>query len=83
VLEFSRPKQKLFHFLYHVYLKIVAPKAGSIFAHNKDAYRYLNYSVQAFPEREQFTALMKQSGFNKIYFKQLTLGVCCIYCGSK
>ena len=83
VLEFSKPKQKLFHFLYDVYLKIVAPKAGSMFAHNKDAYRYLNYSVQAFPEREQFTALMKQSGFNKIYFKQLTLGVCCIYCGSK
>jgi len=83
VLEFSKPKQKLFHFLYAVYLKIIAPKAGSIFAHNKDAYQYLKNSVQVFPEREQFTTLMKHSGFNKIYFKPLTLGVCCIYCGSK
>lgn len=83
VLEFSRPKQKLFHFLYDVYLKIVARKVGSVFAHNKDAYQYLKNSVQVFPEREQFTALMEQCGFNKIYFKPLTFGVCCIYCGSK
>jgi len=83
VLEFSRPNKKIFRLLCNVYMNSITPQAGRVFAHNKDAYRYLNHSVQAFPEREQFTALMKQSGFNKIYFKQLTLGVCCIYCGSK
>jgi demethylmenaquinone methyltransferase / 2-methoxy-6-polyprenyl-1,4-benzoquinol methylase len=83
VLEFSRPKQKGFKVLYNFYMKVVAPKAGSIFAKNKDAYQYLNNSVQAFPEREQFTELMKQMGYSKIYFKTLSLGICCIYCGSK
>jgi demethylmenaquinone methyltransferase/2-methoxy-6-polyprenyl-1,4-benzoquinol methylase len=83
VLEFSRPKQKAFKVLYNFYMKVVAPKAGSIFANNKDAYQYLNNSVQAFPEREQFTELMKQTGYSKIYFKTLSLGICCIYCGSK
>jgi demethylmenaquinone methyltransferase/2-methoxy-6-polyprenyl-1,4-benzoquinol methylase len=64
-------------------MKVIAPKAGSMFANNKDAYQYLNNSVQAFPEREQFTELIKQTGYSKIYFKTLSLGICCIYCGSK
>jgi len=83
VLEFSKPKQTAFKGLYNFYMKTVAPKAGSMFAHNKDAYQYLNDSVQAFPEREQFTEVMKQTGYTNIYFKTLTMGICCIYCGSK
>jgi demethylmenaquinone methyltransferase/2-methoxy-6-polyprenyl-1,4-benzoquinol methylase len=83
VLEFSRPKQKGFKVLYNFYMKVIAPKAGRIFANNKDAYQYLNNSVQAFPEREKFTELMKQTGYSKIYFKTLSLGICCIYCASK
>jgi len=49
VLEFSRPRQKGFKVLYNFYMKVIAPKAGSMFANNKDAYQYLNNSVQAFP----------------------------------
>ena len=83
ILEFSRPKQQSFKGLYNFYMKVVAPKAGSLFAGNKDAYSYLNKSVQAFPEREQFTDLMQSAGYKNIYFKTLSLGICCIYCGSK
>lgn len=83
ILEFSRPKQKIFKGLCNFYMKVVAPGAGRLFADNKDAYAYLNNSVQAFPEREQFTELMKETGYNNIYFKALSLGICCYYCGSK
>jgi demethylmenaquinone methyltransferase/2-methoxy-6-polyprenyl-1,4-benzoquinol methylase len=83
VLEFSKPKQTGFKGLYRFYMKVVAPKAGSMFAKNKEAYKYLTNSVQAFPEREQFTAIMKRTGYQNIYFKPLTMGICCIYCGSK
>lgn len=83
ILEFSRPKQRSFKSLYNFYMKVVAPNAGSLFAKNKDAYQYLNDSVQAFPEREQFTTLMQSAGYKNIYFKTLSLGICCIYCGSK
>lgn len=83
VLEFSRPKQNGFKGLYKFYMNVVAPKAGSMFAKNKDAYQYLNESVQAFPEREQFTEILKQTGYKNIYFKPLSLGICCIYAGTK
>ena len=83
VLEFSKPKQKGFKGFYNFYMKVVAPGAGSLFSGNKCAYAYLNNSVQAFPEREGFTALLKQTGYKNIYFRPLSLGICCIYCGSK
>jgi demethylmenaquinone methyltransferase/2-methoxy-6-polyprenyl-1,4-benzoquinol methylase len=83
VLEFSRPQQRMVRMLYNFYMRVIAPKAGGVFAHNRDAYRYLNDSVQAFPEREQFTELLRKTGYSKIYYRPLTLGICCIYCGSK
>jgi len=83
ILEFSKPCNTIFKSFYNFYMKIVAPKAGSMFAKNKDAYKYLNDSVQAFPEREHLTEIMKNTGYKNVYFKQLTLGICCVYCGSK
>ena len=83
ILEFSKPCNTMFKSFYKFYMKIIAPKAGCMFAKNKDAYKYLNDSVQAFPEREQFTAIMKNAGYKNVYYKQLSLGICCVYCGSK
>ena len=83
ILEFSKPKATGFKIFYNLYMKIIAPGFGSMFAKNKEAYSYLNNSVQAFPEREAFIEIMKQAGFSKTYFKTLSSGICCIYCGSK
>lgn len=83
ILEFSKPKAFMFKGLYNVYMKIIAPGFGKLLAKNKEAYKYLNDSVQAFPDREAFIIIMQKVGFTQNYFKQLTLGICCIYCGSK
>lgn len=83
VLEFSKPSNTGFKSLYKFYMHKIAPNAGGLIAKNKEAYKYLNDSVQAFPEREQFTDIMKNRGYKNVYYKQLTLGICCVYCGSK
>ena len=83
ILEFSKPVLPVFKSFYNLYMKIVAPGFGRMIAHNKQAYEYLNNSVKAFPDRDSFTAIMKKAGFQKTYFKTLSLGICCIYCGSK
>jgi len=83
VLEFSKPKQTGFKSIYKLYMNVVAPGVGKMFAKNKDAYQYLNDSVQAFPEREQFISIMNRIGYQQTYFKPLSLGICCIYCGNK
>lgn len=83
ILEFSKPKSFMFKGIYNLYMRIVAPGFGKMFAKNKQAYAYLNNSVQAFPDREDFVAILNNAGFRKTYYKSLSLGICCIYCGSK
>jgi len=83
VLEFSRPKNILFKALCNIYMNIITPNAGRIFAKNKDAYQYLNNSVQTFPERENFIDILTKNGYKNTYSKPLTLGICCMYFGSK
>jgi demethylmenaquinone methyltransferase/2-methoxy-6-polyprenyl-1,4-benzoquinol methylase len=83
VLEFSRPKQFAFKGLYNLYMKTIAPGFGKLIAKNKDAYQYLNDSVQRFPEGKDFTKILDGVGYKSTYFKPLTLGICTIYCGSK
>ncbi len=83
ILEFSKPKTVMFKSIYNLYMRIIAPGFGKMFAKNKEAYAYLNNSVQAFPDREDFVAILNNTGFRKTYYKSLSLGICCIYCGSK
>ena len=83
VLEFSKPKNKLFKGFYNLYMNVIAPSFGKLFAKNKDAYQYLNDSVQAFPEGNAFVGIMQEAGFKQTYLHTLTLGICSIYCGTK
>lgn len=83
ILEFSKPKAYFFKGIYNLYMKVITPGFGKMLAKNKQAYEYLNNSVQAFPDREAFVEIMKRVGFKQTYYKQLSLGICCIYCGSK
>lgn len=83
VLEFSRPRQPLFKAVYNLYMKTIAPGFGKLIAKNKDAYQYLNDSVQRFPEGDQFIDILKGIGYTSTYSKILTLGICTIYCGNK
>ena len=83
ILEFSKPKQGAFKILYNLYMNQIAPSFGKLFSKNKNAYQYLNNSVQAFAEGETFLNIMNEAGFTQTYLKPLTLGICTIYCGSK
>ncbi len=83
ILEFSKPQKKWFKGIYNLYMKIIAPKAGQWLSKNKDAYQYLNNSVNAFPEGETFLHILQQTGFTQTTFERLSLGICTIYCGIK
>lgn len=82
ILEFSKPGRAL-QGLYNLYMKIITPAIGRIVSKNRDAYQYLNDSVQAFPEGKHFLSILGQSGFNRTYLKRLSFGISTIYCGSK
>jgi len=83
ILEFSMPKASLLKAFYSFYMFTIVPAFGKLFAKNKQAYKYLNNSVRVFPDRENFMEIMQKAGFRNTYYKSLSLGICCIYCGSK
>jgi demethylmenaquinone methyltransferase/2-methoxy-6-polyprenyl-1,4-benzoquinol methylase len=83
VLEFSRPRIKIFRSLYNLYMGIVAPEVARWFSQNKKAYQYLNQSAKLFPERQDFVDILKGVGYADIEFKPLSAGICSIYCGRK
>ncbi len=83
VLEFSRPKQFIFKTIYNLYMKTIAPGFGKLIAKNKDAYQYLNDSVQRFPEGTDFIEILNKTGYKLTNYKTLTVGICSVYWGSK
>ena len=83
VLEFSKPRRRAIRSLYNLYMGIVAPQVARWFRQNKDAYKYLCESANAFPDRQSFTDILKKVGYTETGFQPLTLGICCIYSGRK
>ena len=83
VLECTKPSLPVIKQFYHFYMKFITPKIGKIIAKNNDAYQYLNDSVLQFPEKGDFTQILKQSGYRNAFYKTLTLGICTIYCAEK
>jgi demethylmenaquinone methyltransferase/2-methoxy-6-polyprenyl-1,4-benzoquinol methylase len=83
VLEFSRPRVFPFKQLYNFYFRNILPTVGRLTSKDPRAYSYLYESVQAFPDREQFTDILSKIGFKSNQCIPLTLGVCAIYSGGK
>jgi demethylmenaquinone methyltransferase / 2-methoxy-6-polyprenyl-1,4-benzoquinol methylase len=83
VLEFSKPKQSLLKRFYNLYMRVVTPGIGKLISKNREAYQYLNDSVQKFPEGNDFLTIMNEVGYTATYLKTLTGGICTIYCGTK
>jgi demethylmenaquinone methyltransferase / 2-methoxy-6-polyprenyl-1,4-benzoquinol methylase len=83
ILEFSRPLNFPLKQLFNIYFRYILPFIGRLTSKDPRAYSYLYESVQAFPDRERFVALMDAAGYKKTTFITLTAGICCIYLGEK
>jgi demethylmenaquinone methyltransferase / 2-methoxy-6-polyprenyl-1,4-benzoquinol methylase len=83
VLEFSRPVRFPFKQLYNFYFKVILPKLGQWISRDKAAYTYLPESVEAFPDGENFTNILKETGFKNVSCKPLTFGISSIYTAQK
>ena len=83
VLEFSKPKWRVAKAFYNLYMGTIAPQLAGWFRQNKKAYKYLNASANAFPDRDAFVHILSNAGYSDTSFKPLSLGICCIYTGRK
>lgn len=83
VLEFSYPRNVVVKGLYNFYFTYITPLIGRMLSKDIRAYSYLTESVKAFPNNENFTAIMDGIGYTKTDYETLSLGVAAIYTGEK
>jgi demethylmenaquinone methyltransferase/2-methoxy-6-polyprenyl-1,4-benzoquinol methylase len=59
------------------------PRIGGLISQNTKAYRYLNETIETFPQGERFCGLMRAAGFVKVRPNLLFGGVATVYQGDK
>jgi len=79
ILEFSKPRRFPFKQLYRFYFFRILPFIGGLVSKNSRAYTYLPESVMAFPDGQDFLALLAQAGFSRLRQRRLTMGIATIY----
>ena len=81
ILEFSRPRNRVFRALYEFYSYKILPRIGGLVSRDKRAYEYLPASVGEFPAPEEFMAMMARAGFRNCRARSQSFGIAQIYIG--
>jgi demethylmenaquinone methyltransferase/2-methoxy-6-polyprenyl-1,4-benzoquinol methylase len=81
IMEFSLPKNPIIKFFYLLYFRHILPFIGNRLSKNKDAYTYLNESVEDFPYGKAFTDMMENAGMLNIRVVPLSFGIASLYIG--
>jgi demethylmenaquinone methyltransferase/2-methoxy-6-polyprenyl-1,4-benzoquinol methylase len=82
ILEFALPPFP-FKPIYLFYLRHILPKIGAFFSKNPTAYRYLNETIETFPQGKAFCKLMQEAGFKSVSFHKMGFGAVALYEGTK
>ena len=83
ILEFAKPQNPVIRFFYNLYFNNVLPFVGKLVSKDKDAYKYLSTSVEAFPKFDAFAQELRDAGFREVNFRKMTFGICVLYTGVK
>jgi demethylmenaquinone methyltransferase/2-methoxy-6-polyprenyl-1,4-benzoquinol methylase len=82
ILEFSKVEGFLGPF-YMFYFKNILPAIGRMISKDDRAYTYLPDSVNVFPYGEKMRQILLDTGFKKVEYKKLSLGIATIYKATK
>ncbi len=83
VLEFSQVPQPALARAYDLYSFNVIPTIGQVVTGDRDSYQYLVESIRRFPDQETFLGMVRDAGFARAAYRNLTLGVAAIHSGWK
>jgi demethylmenaquinone methyltransferase / 2-methoxy-6-polyprenyl-1,4-benzoquinol methylase len=83
ILEGTLPSHKIARGMNLFYLRHLLPFIGGLLSKKKEAYRYLNRTIETFPSGKAFCDLMRDAGFVQTIAHPLTFGVVTLYEGHK
>lgn len=83
IVELSAPVRPPMSWFFKIYSHTLLPLYARIVSKDKSAYRYLISSIEAFPQGEEMTQILRKAGFEQVTFRRLTFGVCTMYLATK
>ncbi|MBS0620423.1 MAG: bifunctional demethylmenaquinone methyltransferase/2-methoxy-6-polyprenyl-1,4-benzoquinol methylase UbiE [Verrucomicrobia bacterium] len=83
ILEGTAPNNRLLRSIHLLYLRYGLPRIGGWISKNPAAYRYLNETIETFPQGEAFCALLREAGFTHVKSHPFSGGISTLYQGEK
>ena len=83
VLEFSQLPVPAMQWAYDRYSFNVIPVMGQLIANDRDSYQYLVESIRKFPDQDTFAAMIRDAGFDRVQYRNLSLGIAALHSGWK
>ena len=83
IVELTSPVSFPMKQLFRIYSHTVLPVYGRLVSRDNSAYTYLTKTIEAFPQGERMTEILKKAGFKEATFKRLTFGICTMYFATK
>jgi demethylmenaquinone methyltransferase / 2-methoxy-6-polyprenyl-1,4-benzoquinol methylase len=80
-LEFSQCQVPILDRLYDFHSFEVIPRLGELAAGARGPYEYLVESIRKFPPQERFAAMIREAGFHRVSYRNLTGGIAAIHSG--
>jgi demethylmenaquinone methyltransferase/2-methoxy-6-polyprenyl-1,4-benzoquinol methylase len=80
-LEFSRVQVAALEAAYDAWSFRVLPMLGRVVAGDRDSYQYLAESIRTFPDQERLADMMREAGFSRVRYRNLTGGIAAIHSG--
>ncbi|MFN3274687.1 MAG: class I SAM-dependent methyltransferase [Paracoccus sp. (in: a-proteobacteria)] len=83
VLEFSQIPVPAAQWAYDRYSFNVIPALGQAVTGDRDSYQYLVESIRSFPDQEAFAQMIREAGFGRVQWRNLSMGIAALHSGWK
>jgi len=80
-LEFSEVQVPMLDTIYEAWSFQAIPRLGELTSGDRESYRYLVESIREFPKQEPFAAIIREAGFERVSYRNLTGGIAAIHSG--
>ena len=83
ILEFSQPAFPGLRALSAIYCTRLLPRLGGLISGSRSAYEYLPDSISHFPDQQTLVTMMRDAGFDKVSYRNLTGGMVALHIGQR
>lgn len=83
IIELTAPRRFPMRQLFWLYSHMLMPALGWLISSDSRAYSYLPATMEAFPQGEEMSDILRSVGFRKVRFRRFTFGLNTLYTAMK